>query len=89
MPYGDLSTEALGIGGGQGRHAIYGARRWSSRSLGLSETVLVFPAHRAFVGELPLFEAVEQERLMGPARRIELSMMTWRRSPPPSAMRTA
>ncbi len=38
--------------------------------LGLSETVLVFPEHRAFLDEMPLFEVVERLRKGAPEKKL-------------------
>lgn len=38
--------------------------------LGLSETVLVFPEHRVFLGDLPLFQAVERLRRAAPEKLV-------------------
>ncbi len=45
--------------------------------LGLSETVLVFPEHRAFVGRLPLAEMVEQLRRAAPEKRLVAEVTTF------------
>lgn len=44
--------------------------------LGLSETMLVFPEHRAFLGELPLFEVVERLRKSAPEKRLVVEVTT-------------
>jgi len=44
--------------------------------LGLSETVLVFPEHRAFLGEVPLFEVVEQLRQAAPEKKLVIEVKT-------------
>lgn len=44
--------------------------------LGLSETVLVFPEHRAFLGNVPLFQVVERRRLSAPEKRIVVEVTT-------------
>lgn len=44
--------------------------------LGLSETVLVFPEHRAFLGELPLFEAAERLRRAAPEKKLVIEVKT-------------
>lgn len=44
--------------------------------LGLSETVLVFPEHRAFLGELPLFQAVERLRRAAPEKKLVIEVRT-------------
>jgi molybdenum transport protein len=44
--------------------------------LGLSETVLVFPEHRAFLGERPLFEAVERLRQAAPEKKLVIEVKT-------------
>lgn len=44
--------------------------------LGLSETVLVFPEHRAFLGELPLFQAVERLRRAAPEKKLVIEVKT-------------
>lgn len=44
--------------------------------LGLSETVLVFPEHRAFLGELPLFQAVERLRRAAPEKKLVVEVKT-------------
>ncbi len=54
--------------------------------LGLSETVLVFPEHRAFLGDVPLFQVVERLRASAPEKKIVVEVTTrkarWpRRSP--------
>jgi molybdenum transport protein len=38
--------------------------------LGLSETVLVFPEHRAFLGDVRLFESVERLRRAAPEKKL-------------------
>ena len=45
--------------------------------LGLSETVLVFPEHRAFLGEVPLTAYVEQLRLAAPEKRLVVEVTTF------------
>ena len=44
--------------------------------LGLSETVLVFPEHRAFLGETPLFEVVERLRKAAPEKKLVIEVTT-------------
>jgi molybdenum transport protein len=44
--------------------------------LGLSETVLVFPEHHAFLGNLPLFQVVERLRLSAPEKRLVVEVTT-------------
>ncbi len=44
--------------------------------LGLSETVLVFPEHRAFLGELPLFQAVQRLRRAAPEKKLVIEVKT-------------
>ncbi len=44
--------------------------------LGLSETVLVFPEHRAFLDERPLFEVVERLRQAAPEKKLVMEVMT-------------
>jgi molybdenum transport protein len=44
--------------------------------LGLSETVLVFPEHRAFLGDVPLFQVVERLRVSAPEKRIVVEVTT-------------
>ncbi|WP_084251788.1 ModD protein [Bradyrhizobium sp. AT1] len=44
--------------------------------LGLSETVLVFPEHRAFLGERPLFLAVERLRQAAPEKKLVIEVKT-------------
>ncbi|AWL98758.1 ModD protein [Bradyrhizobium amphicarpaeae] len=44
--------------------------------LGLSETVLLFPEHRAFLGELPLFQAVERLRQVAPEKKLVIEVKT-------------
>lgn len=45
--------------------------------LGLSETVLVFPEHRAFLREVPLTELVEQLRRATPEKRLVIEVTTF------------
>jgi molybdenum transport protein len=45
--------------------------------LGLSETVLVFPEHRAFLREVPLAELVEQLRRAAPEKRLVIEATTF------------
>src|SRR5260370_38069109 len=45
--------------------------------LGLSETVLVFPEHRAFLCEMPLTELVEQLRRAAPEKRLVIEVTTF------------
>ena len=45
--------------------------------LGLSETVLVFPEHRAFLGKVPLTEMVEQLRRAAPEKRLVVEVTTF------------
>jgi molybdenum transport protein len=45
--------------------------------LGLSETVLVFPEHRAFLREVPLAERVEQLRRAAPEKRLVIEVTTF------------
>jgi molybdenum transport protein len=45
--------------------------------LGLSETVLVFPEHRAFSREVPLAELVEQLRRAAPEKRLVIEVTTF------------
>jgi molybdenum transport protein len=45
--------------------------------LGLSETVLVFPEHRAFLSEVPLAELVEQLRRAAPEKRLVVEVTTF------------
>jgi molybdenum transport protein len=42
--------------------------------LGLSETILVFPEHRAFLGGVPLAELVEQLRRAAPEKRLVIEV---------------
>lgn len=44
--------------------------------LGQSETVLVFPEHRAFLGELPLFQAVQRLRRAAPEKKLVIEVKT-------------
>ncbi len=44
--------------------------------LGLSETVLVFPEHRAFLGEQPLLETVERLRHAAPEKKLVIEVKT-------------
>jgi molybdenum transport protein len=44
--------------------------------LGLSETVLVFPEHRAFLGGVPLVEIVERLRLAAPEKQLVVEVNT-------------
>jgi molybdenum transport protein len=44
--------------------------------LGLSETVLVFPEHRAFLGERPLGEIVGQLRRTAPEKKLVIEVKT-------------
>ena len=44
--------------------------------LGLSETVLVFPEHRAFLGQEPLFEVVERLRQAAPEKKLVVEVTT-------------
>jgi molybdenum transport protein len=44
--------------------------------LGLSETVLVFPEHRAFLGERALFEMVERLRQAAPEKKLVIEVTT-------------
>ncbi|WP_049823475.1 ModD protein [Bradyrhizobium sp. WSM2254] len=44
--------------------------------LGLSETVLVFPEHRVFLGELPLFEAIGRLRRAAPEKKVVIEVKT-------------
>ncbi|RTL48699.1 MAG: ModD protein [Bradyrhizobiaceae bacterium] len=44
--------------------------------LGLSETVLVFPEHRAFLGEQPLSQAVERLRRAAPEKKLVIEVKT-------------
>jgi len=44
--------------------------------LGLSETVLVFPEHRAFLGDVPLFQVVERLRVSAPEKKIVVEVTT-------------
>lgn len=44
--------------------------------LGLSETVLVFPEHRVFLGDLPLFQAVERLRRAAPEKKLVIEVKT-------------
>lgn len=44
--------------------------------LGLSETVLLFPEHRAFLGDRPLFQVVERLRLSAPEKRLVIEVTT-------------
>jgi molybdenum transport protein len=44
--------------------------------LGLSETVLVFPEHRAFLGDEPLFEVVERLRQAAPEKKLVIEVKT-------------
>jgi molybdenum transport protein len=45
--------------------------------LGLSETVLVFPEHRAFLGNVPLTEVVEKLRCGAPEKRLVVEVNTF------------
>ena len=45
--------------------------------LGLSETVLVFPEHRAFLGGVPLAECVEQLRRAAPEKRLVIEVTSF------------
>ena len=45
--------------------------------LGLSETVLVFPEHRGFLGRVPLSEVVEQLRRATPEKRLVIEVNTF------------
>lgn len=44
--------------------------------LGLSETVLVFPEHRVFLGETPLFQVVESLRTAAPEKKLVVEVTT-------------
>jgi molybdenum transport protein len=44
--------------------------------LGLSETVLVFPEHRAFLGEEMLYESVERLRRAAPEKKLVIEVNT-------------
>lgn len=44
--------------------------------LGLSETVLVFPEHRAFLGQQPLFQTVERLRRAAPEKKLVIEVNT-------------
>src|SRR5262245_32893243 len=44
--------------------------------LGLSETVLVFPEHRAFLGDEPLFEAVARLHQAAPEKKLVVEVTT-------------
>ncbi|MDH6263322.1 ModD protein [Bradyrhizobium sp. BR13661] len=44
--------------------------------LGLSETVLVFPEHRAFFNDQPLFQAVERLRRAAPEKKLVIEVKT-------------
>ncbi|MGX4769201.1 ModD protein [Bradyrhizobium guangdongense] len=44
--------------------------------LGLSETVLVFPEHRAFLGDQPLLQAVERLRRAAPEKKLVIEVNT-------------
>jgi molybdenum transport protein len=44
--------------------------------LGLSETVLVFPEHRVFLGKVPLTETVKQLRRAAPEKRLVAEVTT-------------
>jgi molybdenum transport protein len=44
--------------------------------LGLSETVLVFPEHRGFLGEEPLAATVERLRRIGPEKKLVIEVTT-------------
>lgn len=44
--------------------------------LGLSETVLVFPEHRAFLGDEPLYDTVERLRQVAPERKLVIEVKT-------------
>jgi molybdenum transport protein len=44
--------------------------------LGLSETVLVFPEHRAFLGEEPFVGLVERLRRAAPEKRLVIEVTT-------------
>lgn len=44
--------------------------------LGLSETVLVFPEHRAFLSGEPLFETVERLRQFAPEKKLVIEVKT-------------
>lgn len=44
--------------------------------LGLSETVLVFPEHRSFLGEEPLAATVERLRRVGPEKKLVIEVTT-------------
>jgi molybdenum transport protein len=44
--------------------------------LGLSETVLVFPEHRGFLGEEPLAATVERLRRVGPEKKLVIEVTT-------------
>ena len=45
--------------------------------LGLSESVLVFPEHRAFLGGVPLSECVEQLRRAAPEKRLVIEVTSF------------
>jgi molybdenum transport protein len=45
--------------------------------LGLSETVLVFPEHRGFLGKMPLTEIVERLRQAAPEKRLVVEVTTF------------
>lgn len=45
--------------------------------LGLSETILVFPEHRAFLREMPLAELVRQLRRAAPEKRLVIEVTTF------------
>ncbi|CAL79059.1 Putative pyrophosphorylase modD (molybdenum transport component) [Bradyrhizobium sp. ORS 278] len=44
--------------------------------LGLSETILVFPEHRAFLGETPLADIAERLRRTAPEKRLVIEVTT-------------
>jgi len=47
--------------------------------LGLSETVLVFPEHRGFLGDEPLAETVQRLRSAAPEKKLVIEVTTSRR----------
>ncbi|MGC2776423.1 MAG: ModD protein [Bradyrhizobium sp.] len=44
--------------------------------LGLSETILVFPEHRAFLGDMPLADVAERLRRSAPEKRLVIEVNT-------------
>ena len=69
VPFGDLTTASLGLAG-RPAEASFAAGGAVTHRLGLSETLHIFPEHRAFIEAAQQADAVPRLRRMQPEKRV-------------------